>query len=135
LKSDGSQHDNYFASRVSDIEKEAKRQEMDALAMYGMLEGIDSLIAPKRRALAIRGRTANDIGAPSVHGTSTGATAISHAQGNTVPIVEQKSSPAHSKGGSASWQMMGLLQSVNTGSIPGNRNGEYVLSFPYQSHS
>ena len=73
LKSEGRQHDDYFASRVSDIEKEAKRQETDALAMYGMLEGTDPRIAPLRRALAIWGLTADDIGVLSIHGTSTGA--------------------------------------------------------------
>jgi 3-oxoacyl-(acyl-carrier-protein) synthase len=37
----------------------------------------------------------------------------------------------HSKGGFASWQMMGLLQLVNTGITSGNRNSQYVLSFPH----
>jgi fatty acid synthase subunit beta len=155
LKSEGQQHGDYFAARVSDIEQEAKHQERDALAMYGMLEGTDPRIAPMRRALAVWGLTADDIGVLSIHGTSTGAnvctivifsfvpnaylarqeenetriwnnilTAISRTPGNAVPIVAQKSLLGHSKGGSASWQMMGLLQSVNTGIIPGNRNSE-----------
>jgi hypothetical protein len=73
LKSEGKQHDDYFAARVSDIEQEAKHQERDALAMYGMLEGTDPRIAPMRRALAVWGLTADDIGVLSIHGTSTGA--------------------------------------------------------------
>jgi fatty acid synthase subunit beta len=73
LKSEGQQHGNYFAARVSDIEQEAKHQERDALAMYGMLEGTDPHIAPMRRALAVWGLTADDIGVLSIHGTSTGA--------------------------------------------------------------
>ena len=41
--------------------------------MYGMLEGSDPQIAPLRRALAVWGLTADDIGILSIHGTSTGA--------------------------------------------------------------
>ena len=65
--------EEYFATRVADIEREAARQEKDALAVYGMLEGADERIAPLRRALAIWGLTADDIGVLSIHGTSTGA--------------------------------------------------------------
>lgn len=73
-KSDGEAVDNeYFSSRVSDIELEATRQEKDALATYGMLEGTDARISPLRRALAIWGLTGDDIGVLSIHGTSTGA--------------------------------------------------------------
>ena len=65
--------DDYFFSRVADIEKEAQRQEKDAIAMYGMLEGTDARISPLRRALAVWGLTGDDIGVLSIHGTSTGA--------------------------------------------------------------
>jgi fatty acid synthase subunit alpha, fungi type len=65
--------DDYLASRVADIEQEACRQQKDALATYGMLEGADPRISPLRRALAIWGLTADDIGVLSIHGTSTGA--------------------------------------------------------------
>jgi fatty acid synthase subunit alpha, fungi type len=63
----------YLSSRVADIEQEAVRQEKDALAMYGMLQGADPRIAPLRRALAVWGLTADDIGVLSIHGTSTNA--------------------------------------------------------------
>ena len=63
----------YISSRVAHIEKEAAEQEKDALAIYGMLEGSDPHIAPLRRALAVWGLTADDIGALSIHGTSTAA--------------------------------------------------------------
>ena len=123
--------------------------------MYGMLEGTDPCITPMRRALALWGLTADDIGVFSIHDTSTGAnvgimifihnvpnahltpqeenetriwnnilTAISRTPGNLVPIMVQKSLLGHSKGGSASWQVMGVLQSVNTGLIPGKRRSE-----------
>ena len=65
--------DDYFSSRVAEIEKEAVRQEKDALAMYVMLEGNDPHISPLRRALAIWGLTVDDIGVLSIHGTSTNA--------------------------------------------------------------
>lgn len=65
--------DDYFSSRVADIEKEANRQEKDALAMYGMLEGTDDRISPLRRALAVWGLNGDDVGVLSIHGTSTGA--------------------------------------------------------------
>jgi fatty acid synthase subunit beta len=63
----------YLSARIADIEKEAVQQEKDALAMYGMLEGTDPRIAPLRRALAVWGLTADDIGVLSIHGTSTNA--------------------------------------------------------------
>ena len=149
----------YVSSRIANIEQEAAQQEKDALAMYGMLEGTDPRIAPLRRALAIWGLTADDIGVLSIHGTSTNAnvciflpyllhfrsttclqeenetniwndifTKISRTPGNAVPIMAQKSLLGHSKGGSAAWQMAGLLQTVTTGIVPGNRNSEYVFS-------
>lgn len=65
--------DDYFSVRVADLDKEAARQEKDALAMNGMLEGSDPRIAPLRRALAIWDLTADDIGVLSIHGTSTNA--------------------------------------------------------------
>lgn len=65
--------EEYFAIRVANIEKEASQQEKDALAMYGMLEGSDPRVAPLRRALAIWGLSADDIGVLSIHGTSTNA--------------------------------------------------------------
>jgi fatty acid synthase subunit alpha len=65
--------EDYLATRIADIEQEARRQEQDALATYGMLEGIDPRISPLRRALAVWGLTADDIGVLSIHGTSTGA--------------------------------------------------------------
>lgn len=53
---------DYVASRETDIEQEAVRQEKAAQATYGMLEGVDSRVAPLRRALAVWGLNADDIG-------------------------------------------------------------------------
>ncbi len=65
--------EEYFSSRVADIEREAARQEKDAQAVYGMLAGADERIAPLRRALAVWGLGIDDVGVLSIHGTSTGA--------------------------------------------------------------
>jgi fatty acid synthase subunit alpha, fungi type len=136
-------NDEYFNSRVADIEKEAGHQEKDALATYGMLEGADACISPLRRVLAVWGST-GDVGVLSIHSTSTGAkvsymlflaekfaknfqqeknetqiwndifTSLACTPGNAVLVMAQKSLLGHSKGRSAAWQMMGLLQAVGT---------------------
>jgi fatty acid synthase subunit alpha, fungi type len=71
IKVDKQLEETYIASRLAAIEQEATRQEKDAIAMYGMLEGSDPNVAPLRRALAVWGLTADDIGVLSIHGTST----------------------------------------------------------------
>jgi fatty acid synthase subunit alpha, fungi type len=63
----------FVSGRLAHIEEEAHRQEKDALATYGMLQGADPRIAPLRRALAVWGLNADDIGVISIHGTSTKA--------------------------------------------------------------
>lgn len=78
---------DYVPSRVADIEAEAARQEKDALAMYGMLEGFDPRIAPLRRALAVWGLTADDIGVLSIHGTSTNANVSGHRLLNETELI------------------------------------------------
>lgn len=57
---------DYVAERFASIEREAKRQESEALATYGMLAGQDPSIAPLRRALAVWGLTIDDVGVASV---------------------------------------------------------------------
>ena len=129
--------DDYVSTRVAQIEAEAARQEKDALAVYGMLEGSDPHIAPLRRALAVFGLTSDDIGVLSIHGTSTQANEanethiwndilekLGRTPGNAVPIMAQKALCGHAKGGSAAWQLAGLIQTVESGIVPGNRNAE-----------
>ncbi|THV07258.1 fatty acid synthase [Dendrothele bispora CBS 962.96] len=138
-QSGGQLDDEYFSNRVASIEDEAVRQEKHALNMYGMLEGSDPHISPLRRALAVWGLTVDDIGVLSIHGTSTKANeenethiwntvfeSLSRTPGNAVPIMAQKSLLGHAKGGSAAWQMSGLLDSVITGIVPGNRNADNI---------
>jgi fatty acid synthase subunit alpha, fungi type len=142
---------DFFPSRLADLEAEAYRQEKDMLATYGMLmqnsEGADPRIAPLRRALAVWGLTADDVGVLSIHGTSTQANeknetymwntilkTLDRTAGNAVPIMAQKSLVGHSKGGAAAWQMAGLLQSIASGIVPGNRNADNVDAL-FQQHS
>lgn len=54
--------EEFLRERVAVIESEAVRQEKDALATYGMLEGQDPRVAPIRRALAVWGLTPDDLG-------------------------------------------------------------------------
>lgn len=60
----GGQESNeaYIASRQADIEKEARQQEKQAQATYGLLQDVDTRVAPVRRALAIWGLDADDLG-------------------------------------------------------------------------
>jgi fatty acid synthase subunit alpha, fungi type len=49
--------------------------------------------------------------------------------------MAQKSLLGHSKGGSAAWQLIGVLQTIITGIVPGNRNCEYVASSKHVKHT
>ena len=135
----GESTDDFIASRLANIEEEAKRQEKDAQATFGMLQGADPRIAPLRRALAVWGLNADDIGVISIHGTSTKANdkneshvyndifkQLRRTPGNAVPVIAQKNLTGHPKGGAAAWMLLGLCQSIETGIVPGNRNAEYV---------
>jgi len=63
-------NDEYFNSCMADIEKEAGRQEKDALATCGMLEDADAHLSSSScvGCLGI-----GDVGMLSIHGTGTGA--------------------------------------------------------------
>ena len=49
---------------------------------------------------------------------------VSWTHGDGVLVVAQKSLFGRSEDGSAAWQMAGLLQTVVTVIVPGNRNSE-----------
>ncbi|KAI9502069.1 acyl transferase domain-containing protein [Coemansia spiralis] len=96
-------------------------------------------IAPIRGSLAVWGLTIDDIGLASYHGTSTKAndkneselmnTQFKHlgrTPGNAVPVVCQKWLTGHSKGAAAMFMLNGILQSLRTGIIPGNRNADNI---------
>ncbi|KAJ2909178.1 fatty acid synthase alpha subunit Lsd1, partial [Coemansia aciculifera] len=96
-------------------------------------------ISPLRGSLAVWGLTADDIGMASFHGTSTVAndknesdvlnTQLKHlgrTPGHVVPVVCQKWLTGHPKGPAASFMLNGVLQSLRTGLIPGNRNADNI---------
>ncbi|KAJ2163006.1 fatty acid synthase alpha subunit Lsd1 [Coemansia sp. RSA 552] len=96
-------------------------------------------ISPLRGSLAVWGLTADDIGLASFHGTSTQAndknesgvfnaqlTHLGRTPGNVVPVVCQKWLTGHPKGAAASFMLNGVLQSLRTGIIPGNRNADNI---------
>ncbi|KAJ2905792.1 fatty acid synthase alpha subunit Lsd1, partial [Coemansia aciculifera] len=96
-------------------------------------------ISPLRGSLAVWGLTADDIGVASFHGTSTVAndknepdvfnTQLKHlgrTPGHVVPVVSQKWLTGHPKGAAASFMLNGVLQSLRTGLIPGNRNADNI---------
>ncbi len=91
--------------------------------------------SPLALALAAWGLGPDDVGAVSLHGTSTEANdpnevslhgAIAAAIGRDprlpLPAIAQKGLTGHSKGGAAAWQCIGLLQAMNEGVIPPMRN-------------
>lgn len=91
--------------------------------------------SPLGEALHHYGLTADDIGLVYKHDTSTGANdpnennlhhqiqvALGRTPGNPLFVVSQKSLTGHAKGGAAAWQINGLCQSLEAGTIPGNRN-------------
>ncbi|KAG1701488.1 hypothetical protein DVH05_010789 [Phytophthora capsici] len=91
-------------------------------------------IAPLRGALSVWNLDIDDVGAASFHGTGTKAndkneSEVTHKQmahlgrspGNPLPVICQKNLTGHPKGAAAAWMLNGLLQVLNTGLIPGNR--------------
>ncbi|OXG24315.1 fatty acid synthase subunit alpha [Cryptococcus neoformans Ze90-1] len=135
----GGDNEEWFQNRVAFIDDEAKRQEKDALATFGMLEGSHPNIAPLRRALAVWGLDADSVGAISCHGTSTKANdknesgvynlqfeQLGRTPGNAVPVIAQKSLTGHPKGGAAAWMFNGMCQTINSALVPGNHNADNI---------
>ncbi|KAK0531483.1 fatty acid synthase alpha subunit Lsd1 [Tilletia horrida] len=101
--------------------------------------GVMSAALPLQRALAGWGLTADDIGAISMHGTSTAANdkneshvyhemfkVIGRSPGHAVPAMAQKWLCGHSKGGAASWALNEVIQSLQSSIIAGNRNADDI---------
>jgi enoyl reductase-like protein/3-oxoacyl-ACP reductase-like protein/acyl transferase domain-containing protein len=99
----------------------------------------DPAVSPLRGALAVYGLEADDVAFVSKHDTSTNAndsnesalharlaSALGRTQNLPLPVVSQKSLTGHSKGGAAAWQLIGALQAMSDGVIPGNRSLEDV---------
>ncbi|KAI9088332.1 hypothetical protein DFS34DRAFT_701418 [Phlyctochytrium arcticum] len=141
LKKSGEEVDEEFiAERTAFIEKETKRRESAALSTWSHdWWRNDPAIAPIRGALATFGLSVDDIGVASFHGTGTKANDynessavnqqmahLGRAPGNLIPAVFQKHLTGHPKGAAAAWMLNGVLQVLETGLIPGNRNLDNV---------
>ncbi|KAJ2374283.1 fatty acid synthase alpha subunit Lsd1 [Coemansia sp. RSA 2611] len=124
------------------VESEASRQYADALDTWGnSFWKRNAHIAPLRGALAVWGLGIDDIGIVSFHGTSTKANDKNESEiverqlqhlgrtpGNLVFAVCQKYLTGHPKGPAAMWMLNGMMQSIATGLVPGNRNADNIAA-------
>ncbi|KAJ2719175.1 fatty acid synthase alpha subunit Lsd1 [Coemansia sp. Benny D115] len=96
-------------------------------------------ISPLRGSLAVWGLCADDVGMASFHGTSTLANDrnesdvlqskldhLGRTPGHVLPVVCQKWLTGHSKGAAAGFMLNGVLQCMQEGLIPGNRNADNI---------
>ncbi|KAI8987783.1 fatty acid synthase [Mycotypha africana] len=130
----------WLEERTELIHKQAKRQEKEALATFQhQFYQNDSSISPLRGALAVFGLTIDDVGVVSFHGTSTKAndknetrvinTQMKHlgrTEGNALLAICQKYLTGHPKGPAAAWMANGMMQCLNSGIVPGNRNADNI---------
>jgi fatty acid synthase subunit beta len=130
----------FVTERREAIERDAKRQTKSIFSLWGNdFWARDPTIAPLRGALAVWGLTVDDIGIASFHGTGTKANDLNESgvvhqqlehlgrsEGNPVPSIFQKYLTGHPKGAAAAWMMNGVLQVLETGLIPGNRNADNI---------
>ncbi|ANB11937.1 trifunctional fatty acid synthase subunit FAS2 [Sugiyamaella lignohabitans] len=130
----------FFKERSQQIENEARRQEKEALGTWGNnFYKSDPRIAPIRGALATYNLTIDDIGVSSFHGTSTKANDknesgaingmlnhLGRSKGNPVLGVFQKYLTGHPKGAAGAWMLNGVMQILNSGTVPGNPNADNI---------
>ncbi|KAI9851556.1 MAG: 3-oxoacyl-[acyl-carrier-protein] synthase [Thelocarpon superellum] len=130
----------YLQDRAGHIEREARRQEQEAVCSLGNhFWKRDPRIAPLRGALATWGLTIDDLDVASFHGTSTVANDknesevickqmahLGRKKGNAVLGIFQKYLTGHPKGAAGAWMFNGCLQVLNSGLVPGNRNADNV---------
>ena len=136
--------------RMEYIDNEHSRQRKTALMHWGndFYRGVHSkAISPLQGALATYGLTVDDIQVASFHGTSTKAndtneSSVLHQQmahlgrsiGKPLFGVFQKYLTGHPKGAAAAWMLNGVLQIINSGIVPGNRNADNIDSELQQYH-
>ncbi|KAJ1994195.1 fatty acid synthase alpha subunit Lsd1 [Dimargaris cristalligena] len=132
--------EEFLTERTRHIDSEAQRQEKEALNLWGnFFYRQNPEIAPLRGALASFGLTIDDIGVASFHGTSTKANDKNESEvlnkqfahlgrtvGNACPSIFQKYLTGHPKAAAAAWMLNGMLQVLQTGIIPGNRNADNI---------
>ncbi|PWN49501.1 hypothetical protein IE53DRAFT_363101 [Violaceomyces palustris] len=101
--------------------------------------GVLASARPLQKSLAEWGLTADDVGVISIHGTSTKANdkneshcynelfkTMGRTRSHAVPVMAQKWLCGHAKGGAAAWAFNGLLQSIQTSTVAGNRNADDI---------
>ncbi|CEH12095.1 sterigmatocystin biosynthesis fatty acid synthase subunit beta [Ceraceosorus bombacis] len=101
--------------------------------------GVLAAAEPLRRALAEWNLDGDSIGVISIHGTSTNANDkneshvyhellkhLGRTPCHSVPVIAQKWLVGHAKGGAAAWALNGLMQSILTATVPGNRNADDI---------
>ncbi|KAJ2089404.1 fatty acid synthase alpha subunit Lsd1 [Coemansia sp. RSA 986] len=125
---------------LAHIERDYQRQKASIQDTWGNeFWKNNTYMSPVRGSLAVWGLSVDDIGVASFHGTSTAAndknessilnTQFRHlgrTSGHAVPVVCQKWLTGHSKGGAAMFMLNGVLQSLHTGIVPGNRNADNI---------
>ncbi|MCO5596362.1 hypothetical protein L7F22_050423 [Adiantum nelumboides] len=85
------------------------------------------------------GLDGDSIGVVSMHGTSTKANDkneshvyhkmfehLGRTRSNACPTIAQKWLCGHAKGGAAGWALNGLIQSIQSHTVPGNRNADDI---------
>lgn len=129
--------------RARQIIAESCKQEQEAQNHWGNeFWKRDSSISPIRGALAAYNLTIDDLGVASFHGTSTKANdtnesatineMLSHlgrSKGNPILGIFQKYLTGHPKGAAGAWMVNGVLQVLNSGIVPGNRNADNVDAY------
>eukprot|EP01114_Cavostelium_apophysatum_P006579 TRINITY_DN1795_c0_g1_i2.p1 TRINITY_DN1795_c0_g1~~TRINITY_DN1795_c0_g1_i2.p1 ORF type:complete len:3793 (+),score=1033.24 TRINITY_DN1795_c0_g1_i2:910-11379(+) len=122
------------------VEQQVNRKVKAAQATWGSDFFVrDPAISPLKGALAVWGLTVDDIGVISMHGTSTQAndkneSAVTQLQmehlkrtpGNGLFTITQKYLTGHPKGAAAAWMLNGMIQSLLSGVVPGNRNADNI---------
>lgn len=128
------------------VAEDLRRQERDAQRTWGNDFWVrNPAISPLKGALAQWSLTIDDIGVSSFHGTSTQANDknesasihdmlvhLGRSKGNPVLGVFQKYLTGHPKGPAGAWMLNGVLQILNSGIVPGNRNADNVDSILQQ---
>ncbi|KAJ3414301.1 3-oxoacyl-[acyl-carrier-protein] synthase [Chytridiales sp. JEL 0842] len=139
-KSGADDIEEFVKERTDFIEKEGKRKEKTAIATWNHdWWKNDPTISPIKGSLACYGLTVDDLGVASFHGTGTKANDynessalnqqmahLGRSKGNVLPSIFQKHLTGHPKGAAAAWMLNGVLQVLETGIIPGNRNLDNV---------
>jgi len=128
--------------RVRLVHLEAQERERAAKRrwMHEFWKG-RSDVAPLRGALGAFGLGIDDLAVASFHGTGTKANDVNESEvtqrqmlhlgrapGNPLLVVAQKYLTGHPKGSAAAWMLNGLMQSMITGVVPGNRNADNIDS-------